>query len=165
MPISDQGCVLIKKVHILQFQWWWTKFTCGPTSWWWLWRWLSLRHVFFSSRLPTSHIFPAYCGIKRKWMYDNLCIIFECQDLIASLQMIKTKNVFDPDNIGNVTQLWLTHLTFVILDFFLSKFLSFCPFCLSCGLLFSFFGLFFLEFLFSLYFCYFGYYIYFVLSV
>ena len=61
---------------------------------------------FFSSRLPTSHIFPAYCGIKRKWMYDNLCIIFECQDLIVSLQMIQAKNVFDDDNIGNITQLW-----------------------------------------------------------
>ena len=99
---------------------------------------------FFSSRLPTSHIFPAYCGIKRKWMYDNLCIIFECQDLIVSLQMIKTKNVFDDDNIGNITYSALFIVSFTpyfrllffgilvtLVVWFSFRFFPSCPSCLA----------------------------------
>ena len=97
------GC---QKVHILQHQWWWTKFTCGPTSWWWLWRWLSLRHVFFFVPSSNQSHFSCLLWPLRKWMYDNLCIIFKCQDWIVSLQMIKPKKFFDDDNIGNITQLW-----------------------------------------------------------
>jgi hypothetical protein len=73
-------------------------------------------------------------------MYDNLCIIFECQDLIVSLPMIKSKNVFNNDYIAKILPsfgplcLCLTSLLFWTLFLCI---LFFCPFYLSCGLFFS----------------------------